>query len=96
MDTVEELKEQIRHLRECIKYINSYIIIVEEVAGFAYKYIVRNGDADIYLGDKVGGVHLIKIEAYGKSIDVLGCGMTAAITLDGLPHSVRQIHKDEK
>ena len=45
------------------------------------KVAVRNCDSPTRLGDTINGRAIIKIEAYGRSLDVLGEGMTALITL---------------
>lgn len=46
---------------------------------------VRNGDRELNLGDVIGGRRIVKIEGYGREIETLPAGMTAKITLNGVP-----------
>lgn len=45
------------------------------------KIIGRNCEKDLRLGDKLNYMEIIKIEAYGKELDICVSGMTCGLTL---------------
>jgi hypothetical protein len=47
--------------------------------------IVRNGGRELSLGDVIGGRRIMAIELDGLDSDTLPIGMTAKITLNGMP-----------
>lgn len=60
----------------------SYIKEVEQDRIFRiYEVCCRNGDENLSLGDKLENAEIIKIEAYGQTLPMLGSGMTGRLTL---------------
>jgi hypothetical protein len=46
---------------------------------------IRNCEQKIKVGEVFGGAEILKIEAYGKSLDYVGEGITCLITFSRMP-----------
>jgi hypothetical protein len=65
------------------------------VDGYRYVLVGRNGDVPLLLGDLLNHCKIIKIEAYGRELDMCGQGMTARLTIEG-KYSMAVLLKESK
>lgn len=68
--------------------MNKGVMLVTDRSVYDAKEVVimvRNDDKPVKIGDNYGCAKVIRLQAYGKDLQEIGEGMTAAVTFDRMP-----------